>query len=263
MPARCAIRPFRTAVGCLAAALAVAVLPSCFKVERTSTSRDVVPADWEGEWIGTWSASDGTGRGSMALHARSFEGLPVLQVETDNPCIGAASYTFARQGLSWELTGDDGTEFRGVLNPSRRQLSGTFACPREHGTWQVDFERSLPPIGDLGGEWNGSMAVVSPPVFAAIVLDLDQRWQGGVLRIGGVVHLWSLGLSVPIAEGRVDWRGDRFTLLLRTDANQGPGIWLQGRGSDGARSVEDGIFLVDDPRLPFRTGSWNAAWVGQ
>lgn len=252
--------PSRPALLVLAAVLSS--LAGCFKVERQSTTNQTVAAAWEGEWQGTWNSRNGRDAGFLRLAVQTFDRLPLLRVDTDNPCVRAPSYTFVRDGLQWELTGADGTRFVGTLDPTTRVLKGDYTCAMDGGTWQVAFVRELPQIGDVGGTWTGALITSVPPAEALFELELDQVWFQGSLRVLGELRVPGQGLRLPIREGRIEWQEGRFQLVLRTDPAAGPELWLQGVGLESEPRIEDGLLLVDDPRVPFRIGTWVAARLG-
>lgn len=236
---------------------------ACTKVELTSSSsRDGVPQVLQGEWTGAWTSSGSAGTGAVAVTLLSFEQKPVVRLRIDNPCIGEARYDLRLVGTRFELLADGEPVFVASLDPQRRELRGSYGCPEDQGEWHVAWQRDLAPIQDLGGTWYGSYQSSTPLVFGTFSLALDQRWRNGALVLLGELALDGYPLPSAPARGYLEWHGDTFEVQLEGVFPGGPLVRFAGVGRSNELVITDGVVLADpDPRLPFRTGLWNATWI--
>jgi hypothetical protein len=239
----------------------VVATAGCVKVERQTTTKGV-PAQWLGEWQGTWSSTRTTAGGALQLSVRTFDGEPLVQLDTTHPCLRPASYSFRIEGSQWRLLADGEQMFVGVLDRDRRIVAGDYECPEDAGVWQVQWIRALPAVADLGGEWSGGYLSSSPPASGGVALQLEQRVVSGRLQIRGELLLPQLALALPLVTGEALPVGDDYLLDLRTGPVPGPAFVLQGLVRGGQLVVEGGILMVADPRVPFGIAAWTAARTG-
>jgi len=234
----------------------------CIKVQQHSTTDTRVPAVLQGHWNGAWSSAASATQGALELRVQSFADHPVLRVVTDNPCLTPAHYEFLNLGLRFEMRRDGVTVFAATLDPDARTLAGDYECDDDHGTWSAHWDRDLPPIGDVTGTWTGTISAGTPPRTVNLGLDLEQVWVDGFLTVTGSVNIPEMGFSQGLTGGLVEWHDDDFDIALRSDGTVGIALLLQGVGQSANRSVENGLVVAQDPRLPFSTGVWTAAWSG-
>lgn len=243
---------------CLLAFALPALLGGCFEFERTQ--RTSVPPALLGEWRGNWASAQNMGTGEVLLSVQTFEGEPLLQLDTQHPCLVERSYEFVQQGAIWELRRDGRTLFRAELDADERRLVGTYDCTADRGSWSAQWNQELPAIPDLGGTWTGTFAGAEPRTTGSLVLELDQELERGVLALRGVVRMPDLEVEMRVTNGQILWVDDRFDLALQAGGAPWPVLLLQGIGDRASRAVQDGILVVDHPRVPFRLGLWTAAW---
>jgi len=222
---------------------------------------DAVPAELEGEWRGQWSSTRGGGAGTVTLRMQEFEGEAVVSVQLDNPCIEARAYQFRAAGNLIELLADGVPLFSAVLDDSRT-LTGTYECAADGGVWSVTWNRGLAPLVDLGGTWQGVVAVSVAGAASqslSLLLTLDLVVQGGALVVQGTAQLPDLSPTVLPILGLVSFRTTDFDLrLLVPTSESGDGLELLGAGRLDTFRVDTGLVQVTDPTLPISHATWTA-----
>ncbi len=240
------------------------VLAACGDLDvRSVRVPEVVPASLEGEWSGTWTSVRTNASGPLTVRVQEFDSQPLLSVDIENACIETRSYDLVLGNGLIELRDGARTVFAGVLGEGRTLL-GTFTCDSDDGTWTAAWQRDLPPLLDLSGTWNGSLATLENPQ-RALRLQLDQGVRGGVLVLDGTVAIDGLGddggeLVVPL-EGAASFRSDGFDLGLRSLGGSTPNLVLSGLGDPDPLQVEVGVLQVlGASPLPFSQGIFRITW---
>ena len=243
--------------------LALLLLAACFDVDRRSRQSDTLPETLLGAWRGTWTSTGSTGAGSVAMAVREFEGNPILQLDTQHPCLIGSRFEFVQTGALWQLLLDDQPVFEATLDPTTRRLDGVYDCDADSGTWGVSWDRELPEIVDLSGAWTGTWVSVQPPLQGTFAMDLVQQYSNGRLLLTASIRLPGAGDSIEFDAGEVVWRESTFDLVLESGNGSGPLALLQGRGDPQTLAIEDGLFLVENAQVPFRLALWSATPVGR
>ena len=240
------------------------VLAACGDIDvRSVRVPEVVPAALEGEWSGTWTSSRTNASGPLTVRVQEFDGQPLLSVDIENACVENRSYDLVLGNGLIELRDGARTVFAGVLGEGRTLL-GTFTCDADDGTWTAAWQRDLPPLVDLSGTWNGSLATLENPQ-RGLRLQLDQGVRGGVLVLDGTMAIAGLGpdggeLVVPL-EGAASFRSDGFDLGLRSLGGITPNLVLSGLGDPDPLQVEVGVLQVlGASSLPFSQGVFRILW---
>lgn len=233
---------------------------ACVRIERRTTEIGVPPA-LEGAWSGTWASTGNGGQGSVAMRLQSFEGRPVVRIESSHPCLQPGSYEFSLQPPQLELRRSGVPVFLGAIDSANRRIVGTYGCTADAGTWSVGWTGALPPIGDASGIWTGTFTAGSPPASTGFTMELRQGWQAGFLTVTGEVVVDGIGVGVPIESGSVEWEGNAFDLALR-GTQLGLRVQVQGTGTLQSLPVCAGLLLVDLPTGGAIGGTWNAVRTG-
>lgn len=240
---------------------ALLLLVGCGDIEVKSTRvGTAVPAQLQGEWIGSWASTRGPGTGSVTLQVQSFDGDPLVQVLVDNPCLQPQNYQLTMTGNSFELLADGRPLFSAVLGPDRT-LVGTFECAADAGLWQATWTADLPPILDLGGVWQGQVQAAALPA-TDLVVTFVQSVRGGQLAIDGTLELPGL-LPAPLpVVGTVRFHGSAFELLLTTANGIAPEVQLAGLGDPATLAIDDGLMVAAAiPQLPSGMATWDLAFL--
>ena len=240
--------------------MAGALLAGCLKIERRSSQVPGFPQQLLGEWHGSWRSSSTAGSGQLVLAVQAFQGQPIVTVDLQHPCIVGQGYQFVQQGLRWELRLNEQTVFTAEVELANRTLNGSYDCQQDQGSWSASWDHALPEIPDLSGIWSGVYEALQPPSSGILSMELLQNWQDGRLRLTGSLSFDGHGVTLPLIVGEVAWTGDLFELLVQGGVPPSS-VNLQGSGQRIALAVSQGLFTVEDPRLPFRFGIWNAAWL--
>jgi hypothetical protein len=244
------------------------LLCGCFKIEARSTAptSSNVTEQLMGEWIGTWGSADvGTqSTGVLTLSVQSFLGLPVLRLQSDNPCLLPQDYTLTMVDRHLELHGSDDAVFAADIAADLRSLEGTYSCTMGNGTWSASWVRDLGPVGDVTGHWLGAFAATSPIQATGVLsLDLQQQWVHGVLRVTGQLSSPSLPQPMAISNGDVVFDEGTFQLELTTDPTSAPFVMLSALGDSHSMLVHDGQVVIGiPPGTLLGSGTWRALWTG-
>lgn len=248
----------------LAALAAVSCLAACYKVEARVTTSAVIPANLQGEWTGSWIDAAQSQQGRLGFLLRTFQGQPVLSIDTDLPAAQQQGLRYTFNGTHVEFVGLD-VAFSGDLDAAARTFFGSYTSAQGDGSWRAEWTRALPAIVDLSGTWIGSFVSSSQAgTVGPLVLDLTQQLVDGQLRVTGSIELETYGLSVPVVDGRVDWQAETFEMQLISDVGALPIVQLSGVGDPAGLRVDQGQFVVlPPPGLPVSVGSWEAGWVSR
>lgn len=229
------------------------VLTACGDIRvRHVPPPEVVPAELEGEWAGTW-VSDETGEtGTVGLRVQEFEGEPVIEVIIDHPAVVPGAYQLSFTGDAILLQVDGNVVFAASLvEASRQELDGSFDWGGDQGTWSATWQRALPEPVDLGGTWQGVLQTVDG-VPLPFTIELDQFVVAGQLGLSGLValpaELW--GEPVPVT-GFVTFDDQGFQFLMQTEPGFPLQFLLSGRGDREPLQVPLGLLQILAPQLPF------------
>ncbi|GAB4139170.1 MAG: hypothetical protein Fur0037_05260 [Planctomycetota bacterium] len=231
-------------------------LASCYRIEHRTTIAGTAAVELAGEWSGTWADSARSGR--LAILVRFFDGQPLLRLETDHPAAAGQSFSYAFAGSHLELAGQD-LWLSGDLDQGSRTMRGAIGGVST-GTWEASWLAPLPPIVDLSGVWEGSFSDSSRRTSGSFSIALEQRVADGAISVSG--SLRAFGLSLPIADGYVEWGRDSFDIRIWSDPYSVPVIQLSGVGDPMGRSIDQGDYIVMPHHgLPVALGSWRADWI--
>lgn len=219
---------------CLLLALLPA-LAACGDVKSNiPDSSTAVPPALAGEWTGTWEVAGASSSGTLTLRVQEFDGQPVVQIDTDMPCIAGTTFElqFAATSFTARVGGQqvlDGA----VTAPS--QLGGTFTCAAGQGAWQATRQRVLPPVVDLSGAWSGALYLqgATPQPF---LLDLTMTLDSGVLRLGGTIDVQGEPTATIVGYG-LDFDADGYQVFFETTDGR---LRAQGNGLYGPLRIENG-----------------------
>lgn len=246
--------------------LAVLVLSCAFAAcgdleVRSVRAPQAVPRELLGEWSGAWHSAESNSTGNILVRVQQFEGEPVVNVQIENPCIEPRTYDLVVTPATIELRADGRTVIAAVLGAGR-ELVGTYVCTAETGTWSAVWQRDLPEIADLAGDWSGTLVVGGQP-DRPVALELAQRVEGGIVVLDGLLDLgdaWPL--PVPM-RGTAFFRADGYDVMLNTLAGNLPELWLTGVGDHEPLRIEHGILQALGPQpLPFQSGLFTIAHQG-
>lgn len=246
---------------------ALLFVPACIRVDRdVAGTVGGLPETVLGEWQGTWtSVSPGmSGNGWVTLRLQRFQDLPVIRIDSNNPCLQPGAYSVEVRSREIVLTSGD-ARFEAEFAPDWRSLTGTYSCHDDHGIWQSAWSRELAPAGDLTGGWFGTWEP-DPPTQGGgeLRLVLQQTWVAGSLQVRGTVVVPDLSQDLPITSGEVQWDGPTFRLVLATDTSRTPFLVMTGSGDSSRMNVDPGRFLLGvPPGVLVGTGSWDALWLGR
>jgi hypothetical protein len=235
--------------------LALSLLPACYRVEYRSTI--TVPPALVGAWNGTWRSAMGGGQGTMALRLQTFDERPVLHVDTSHACLQGGAFQLSLRGTHFEVRRGGVPVFTAELEPDARRLVGDYACAADHGTWNVEWTRELPPLGDVTGDWTGTFATAQPPVDLDFALRLEQTWDDGNIVVNGEVHLEGQPQPLSITQGRVFHVDQGFDLVLSSIVGSTRFV-VQGAGHFGDPVSASGLAFVDTLGGPQFAGAWTA-----
>ncbi len=220
------------------ASLLLALLPAlaaCGDVKTNlSNSSAAVPAALVGEWTGTWTADGGGNAGTLTLRVQDFAGQPVVQIDTDMPCIAGTTFELLFAATSFTARVGGQQVLDGALTaPS--QLAGTFTCAAGQGTWQATRQRVLPLVTDLSGAWSGALYLqgTTPQPF---LLDLSMTLDSGVLRLDGVLDVQGEPTATIVGYG-LDFDDDGYQVFFETTDGR---LRAQGTGLYGPLRIENG-----------------------
>lgn len=231
----------------------LAALPACGDLQvRYVPPPQVVPAALEGEWSGTWRSAETGDSGEVSLRVQEFEGSPVVEVVIDHPFVVPGTYELVVTNETISLQADGQVVFAANLVDADGQvLDGSFDWGDDQGTWTATWQRALPELIDVGGQWQGVLqAAGADPV--PFTLELDQFAEGGALRLNGLVTMPpEVRLApVPLA-GFVIFDETGWQFLLQTEPDFTPQLVLSGRGDRDPVQVPLGLLQVLTPELPF------------
>ncbi len=239
----------------------LAVLPcfaACGKLEIRVTRTVSVPSTLLGEWTGTWTSAENGGGGSVAVRVRSFENQPLVGMAIDNPCVTPRQYEFVLAGNRIELRSNGVTLFQAVL-AAEQTMVGDYQCAEDHGTWQVTWQRALPPVLDVTGTWAGAVDAGAQGEVG-LLLHLTQTVRNGLLAGDGAVELPGVMTGTLPLAGVVDYGVDQFQLLMATPQALSPSLQLIATGTSATMVIENGIVLANlTPTQPAQTATWHAA----
>lgn len=243
------------------------LLSGCFKIERQSSGTPVpVTARLMGEWLGNWGSDggmDGATYGMLVLSVQTFQGRPVLRLESDNPCLLPQDYTLTMVDRHLELRGNGDAVFQADFAADLKSLTGSYSCGLDRGTWSASWVRELAPIGDVSGHWIGTFIATSPVQTTGVLqMDLLQQWVNGSLRVTGRLSSPSLPEELVVTNGDVVFDEGSFQLRLMTDTSA-PFVMMGGSGDAGTLVIDEGeIVLGVPPGTLVGSGTWRAIWTG-
>lgn len=221
-----------------------------------------VPAQFLGEWVGSWSSA-GTpeaASGGLTLSVQSFAGQPVFGVVLDNPCLMPGVYEVFTSETTLELRTGGAVVLTAVLGADR-SLQGSYQCASDHGTLVATWQRELAPIVDLGGDWEGSLVGTST-LLSRLQLQLTQAVVNGQLVVDGTLALPDLGVAGVPVSGTARFRAGVFELWLQTPTGVEPGLRLAGLGDSTARELRDAVLsTAPGTPLPFLNARLFMAWA--
>ncbi|MFY9344684.1 MAG: hypothetical protein WAT39_19485 [Planctomycetota bacterium] len=244
--------------------VAAALFVSCFAAScgdldvRSLRTADAVPAALVGEWEGNWRSS-ATGRtGEVRVQVQEFGGEPLVHVDIDNPSVQPQVVDLVLTEDSIELRSGGEVVMSARLFQDRR-LEGLFAVSGDRGTWSADWQRDLPPVGDLGGVWRGDLVPLGGDVVA-IELELVQTVSSGQLRLDGLLAVPGAWPAPVAIEGSARFGAAGFELLARSVPGSAVPFTLSAAGAageDGVLRLGAGLLHVtgDDPQ-PFRDATF-------
>jgi hypothetical protein len=228
---------------------------------RSVREPQVVPAQLAGEWLGTWQSANQTASGAVVVRVQEFAGEPVVRIEFQNPCLEPRAYELVMTASLIELRAEGQVVLAAAVRADR-SMDGIYQCEAESGTWTATWQRDLPTLVDLGGDWSGSLAVAGQPT-RPIDLVLEQGVQDGSLVLEGLLDLGDLWPSLLPVRGSVFFREGGFEVVLATSAGSTPGLFLAGVGDRDPLQVETGFLqTIGSPVLPFQNGVFQIFWQG-
>lgn len=234
----------------------ILALAACSDVKTTAPAPvAAVPARLVGVWSGTWTTAAGDSAGDLTLRVQEFDDQPVVQIETDLPCISGTTFVLRFQATSFTATIGAQQVLRGELGAADT-LSGTFACDAGVGTWQTTRIRSLPEVVDLSGVWTGALYREGAPP-QPFTLRLVMALESGILRLGGDLTVEGSPTS-PIAGLASDFESSGYQLFFESaDGSyflraQCSGLYAPLRVEtgqwgifDGGTAIVSGVFAMD------------------
>lgn len=239
----------------------------CGKLQlKTTVTPQSIPAQMQGEWTGTWTSANGVAHGDLLVRLQTFDDNPVVGFETNHPEMQIIDFRFLFLGRHVEIHSSDPTDnavFSGDTAADLRTMTGTYSCIGDAGTWQTAWHRTLPPIGDVSGDWVGGFESFQPPLQAPLHLQLVQTWVDGVLHVRGEIDVPGTDNQIAIHDGIVDWRENDFVLLLTTDPNAPPTVLLQAAGARSQFSVSGALQVDPGSGQPVVTAVWTATMVSR
>jgi hypothetical protein len=243
----------------------LSLLPAaCGKLRlQTTITPQAIPAQMEGEWSGTWTSTATAAHGSLEVRLQTFASNPVVRFETDHPAMQVSDFRFLFLGQHVEIHATDATAaaFSGDIASGLRTMEGTYRCAGDAGTWQAVWSRTLPPIGDVSGDWFGGFESFQPPVQAPLHLHLVQTWIDGLLHVTGEIDVPGTSNQIAIQDGIVEWRESDFVILMTTDPAAPPTVLLQAAGVRSQFTVNGALQVDPGGGLPTVTAVWTATMV--
>lgn len=231
---------------------------ACGKFEIRSVPAAAVPAALQGEWRGTWVSAENGNGGNVVLTVRAFADQPIVGMSITNPCVTPRDYRFNLRGNQVELLADGLTVFSAVV-AAEQTMVGEYQCVEDHGTWQVAWQRALPPIGDVSGTWVGAVDAGEAGQLP-LLLHLNQTVRNGLLAVDGAVELPGvLPGSLPL-NGVVNFGAEQFDLLMASPQSLSPVLQLAATGVSASMVIEQGFVQGSlTPQQPAQTATWHAA----
>lgn len=212
-----------------------------------------VPEALVGEWVGAWQSTSEASAGAVTLRVQEFEGEPLVQIDFQNPCIEPRTYELVVTAEAIELRAEGQTVVSATVVEAGRMV-GVYNCTGESGTWGATWQRELPDLVDLGGDWSGSLAVAGQ-VARPLSLVLQQSVRDAHLELDGLLDLGELWPSLLPLRGTVVFNETGFEVLLSTDSGVLPGLLLTGMGDREPLQIEAGLLqTIGSPLLPFQNG---------
>lgn len=229
----------------------LACLAACGDLKvRSVAPTEVVPAELEGRWVGTWQ-SDGTiGSGSIELRIQEFDGEPLVAIAIDNPCLVPSNYDLRFTGQGIDLLAE-GVAVLSADRVAEEQLVGTYQCEQDQGVWAAEWVESLPTLLDLSGTWEGRIFGGGEPE-QPIAITMVQRVEAGALVLVGEADLPGvLPFGLPV-RGFVRFGELNFELILQTAPGFEPQVIVAGLGDREPLQLPLGVVQVLSPTaFPF------------
>jgi len=220
---------------------------------RSVPGSQTIPAALEGEWRGTWRSDRTNATGVVSIRIQEFAGEPVVALTINNPCLAPADYDLILSQGVLALQNEGVTVLEASLS-APNELSGTFGCALDDGTWTAELIGPLPEPIDLSGAWQGRVFV--PGAFdESFEVTLQQSVQSGQLALTALAEIPSV-LPFPIPmRGFVVFGEDDFDIVLETEPGVQPQLLLSGNGDRDPLGVPTGVLQVLSPApVPFTQG---------
>jgi hypothetical protein len=211
------------------------------RVRSVPPSR-TLPVTLQGRWLGSWQSEISLLSGNVEIFIQEFAGEPLVRVNLDNPCLVPRDYELVVTGDTLSLKADGVVVLEASMN-APQQLEGTYACAEDQGTWIAQWVEALPEPLDLTGTWSGRIFGGGEP-DQAIELVLEQRVAAGTLVLSGDAQLPDVSPMLLPVTGYVEFREDRFELVLQTQQGLDPRIILSGSGDREPLQLPDGLLQV-------------------
>lgn len=214
----------------------------------TPAATPAVPPALVGEWDGTWAATGTEAAGALTLRVQEFAGEPVVQIDTDLPCVAGTTFRLDFTATSFTASIGDQQVLRGEV-AADGTLSGTYACAAGEGAWQAARVRTLPAIVDLSGGWTGALyrEGATPQPFT---LDLQMTLDAGVLRLAGSITVQGEPTDT-IAGYAAEFDDAGYQVFFESS---GGVLRAQGNGLYGPLRVETGQWGVFASGTPIGGG---------
>jgi len=221
---------------------------------------EIIPADLEGVWQGSWQSQQASLSGTLTLQLQEWQNKAVVSVATDNPCVEPHDYDLSLSAGKIELRDHGEIVFAAQFGPNRT-LTGTYVCHQDSGQWAAQWTEALPPIVDLSGTWFGSLSTAGLPA-QALSIELLQSVRHGTIVLDGLLRLPELSGAQVLLTGSAVFRKDGFDVLLATFPSSNPSLVLTGFGSTEPLRVDIGVIsvLASQPPLTFTQGVWQVDW---
>lgn len=218
---------------------------------RSVAAREVVPAQLEGEWRGSWTSTRDNTTGVLVVRVQEFDLQPVVSLQIDNPCLPPRAYELAISGGSIALRAEGVTVFQAELD-EEGGMSGNYGCLADGGYWSAERVGPLPELEDLSGAWSGVVTI--PGVFEQeLSILMEMSVDAGALVLDAIAEAPNaLAEPVPM-RGFVQFRDADFDIVLRSDDGVSPVLLFSGVGARDPLRVEAGLVQILDapPELPF------------
>ena len=233
----------------------VVCLASCGELElQIASTPEVTPAALSGRWEGVWRSSrQASGSGPLEIRIHEFAGLPVIDMEIDNPCLVPSDYDLVMSSgsIALQLAGETVMEAR-LLGEGR--LDGSYSCALDDGAWHAEWVEALPALPDLSGAWQGRVYSHGEEA-APIEVALSQDIRAGRLTLCAEVEWPSALLSGLPMEGSVRFGVEQFEISLCTLPGVLPRIEVVGFGERQSEAVTAGVVQVHSlSHLPIASG---------